>query len=274
MKFSIRDLLLITVIVAVSLGWLVDHWRAAARDAAWERQFEEAMDKLSIADGREHVFDTPGGPWSVNRKPDPESQKREVIHICDWHRVERAAFAADLMASGTDYTQEEIANLYSEHLDDVEAVQAEQVEQLRALIRQHNLKHVWVEGVTPEILPVFCAIVDTVKGAKEPNREILLRIGAPGRLLALGELVEVLPLDDERTYSAARPLKNGQIDPNSESFAARDNAMATKLLSTDDPVCVIVLGAGHNLASKFDGKRVEYKRTMSKRVQQLLESQP
>ena len=121
-------------------------------------------------------------------------------------------------------------------------------------------------------MPVFAAIVDTVKGAKEPNREILLRIGAPGRLLASGELAEVLPLEDEKTYAAARPLKNGQIDPSSESFAAREKAMATKLLDTDDPVCVIVLGAGHNLASKFDGKRIEYKRTMSKRVQQLLES--
>jgi hypothetical protein len=31
MKFSIRDLLLVTVIVALVLGWGVDHWRQAER---------------------------------------------------------------------------------------------------------------------------------------------------------------------------------------------------------------------------------------------------
>jgi hypothetical protein len=33
MRFSIRDLLLVTVIVALVLGWGLDHWRLASRCA-------------------------------------------------------------------------------------------------------------------------------------------------------------------------------------------------------------------------------------------------
>ena len=77
MKFSIRDLLLVTLVVALGLGWLVDHWRAAARDAAWERQFMDAVKKLSAADWKEHSFETPAGPVTVNRLPDVE----ELIEI-------------------------------------------------------------------------------------------------------------------------------------------------------------------------------------------------
>lgn len=74
MRFTIRDLFLITLVVAVSLGWLVDHWRAAARDAEWEKQFGMAMRTLSGESGKEHFFDTPGGPYTVNRRPDPENK--------------------------------------------------------------------------------------------------------------------------------------------------------------------------------------------------------
>ena len=72
MRFTIRDLFLLTLVVAISLGWLVDHWRAAARDAEWERQFQEAVEKLSAADWKEHFFEAPTGPISVNRLPDGE----------------------------------------------------------------------------------------------------------------------------------------------------------------------------------------------------------
>ena len=70
MKFSIRDLLLITVIVAVALGWLVDRSRLAARDVEWEKCFSKAMVSLSFEIATEHTFDTPNGVWTVNRTRD------------------------------------------------------------------------------------------------------------------------------------------------------------------------------------------------------------
>ena len=52
MKFSIRDLLLVTVIVAVSLGWYVDHVR--------QSQIIEDLEPLSIGlDGEGNVLASP-----------------------------------------------------------------------------------------------------------------------------------------------------------------------------------------------------------------------
>ena len=41
MKFSIRDLLLMTAIVALAVGWAVDHWKhaGAAEDAKFLAEF-------------------------------------------------------------------------------------------------------------------------------------------------------------------------------------------------------------------------------------------
>lgn len=45
MKFSIRDLLLVTAIVALVLGWGLDHWRFAA-DVAKEREFRSRLEEV------------------------------------------------------------------------------------------------------------------------------------------------------------------------------------------------------------------------------------
>lgn len=51
------------------------------------------------------------------------------------------------------------------------------------------MKHVWVEGLTPEDVRAFDAMVAVARTSE--NRELLLQIGAPGRLLVTGELAEV-----------------------------------------------------------------------------------
>lgn len=67
MRFSIRDLLLITLVVAVCLGWLVDRSRLAARDAEWEKCFQSALEQLSSrVQTEELTFDSPSGPWRVH----------------------------------------------------------------------------------------------------------------------------------------------------------------------------------------------------------------
>ena len=67
MKFSIRDLLLVTVIVALALGWWVDHRRAVAREAAWEACFQSALEKLSFhAQQEAETFDSPSGVWRIH----------------------------------------------------------------------------------------------------------------------------------------------------------------------------------------------------------------
>ena len=67
MRFSIRDMFLVTVIVALVLGWWVDHRRAAARDAAWEACFQSALEKVSFHVQQETAtFDTPSGLWRIH----------------------------------------------------------------------------------------------------------------------------------------------------------------------------------------------------------------
>jgi hypothetical protein len=48
--------------------------------------------------------------------------------------------------------------------------------------------------------------------------------------------------------------------------------MVERLLAADEPVAVIVLGAAHDLADQFEGKRVEYKRIVPSRVEYFLEN--
>ncbi len=44
MKFSIRDLVLLTVIVALVLGWVIDHWRVSHES----RKLKDENGKLAV----------------------------------------------------------------------------------------------------------------------------------------------------------------------------------------------------------------------------------
>ena len=48
MRFSIRDLFLVTVIVALGLGWLVDSWQRTIREDALKKANEIAEKKFSV----------------------------------------------------------------------------------------------------------------------------------------------------------------------------------------------------------------------------------
>ena len=63
MKFSIRDLLLVTVIVALGLGWLADHWRQIAKrneaeeSALTERIVGERYKSILEDEGYRFIFE-------------------------------------------------------------------------------------------------------------------------------------------------------------------------------------------------------------------------
>jgi len=75
MKFTIREMMLVTLVVAVMLGWLVDHWRAAARDAQWEQAFDESLRELVTFSPKDTGFDTPTGHWRIIPKHKDVSNK-------------------------------------------------------------------------------------------------------------------------------------------------------------------------------------------------------
>ena len=53
LRFTIRDLLWLTVVVAVSLGWWHDHRRLSVTFAGWNEQIVEAVKDTLRATGRD-----------------------------------------------------------------------------------------------------------------------------------------------------------------------------------------------------------------------------
>jgi hypothetical protein len=250
-----------------------------------------------------------GSPAATLKPPDRANPPaRLIIHICDWHLVPKDQFTADFRSAPVTepYTDEQIDKLYADHLDEVEQTQELQVAELRKLISEHGLQHVWVEGLTPEGTDTYRQVIrkmketeaataklreseqhmaalvqsmeaagqagtprfESMKAAYEEAQALLasrraqsLRFGAVGRLLLSGELSDVLPLDDEVAHKAAYPVKeDGSIELDEAVIAAREKAMVARLLGSDEPVSVIVLGAAHDLAKWIDDPSVEYKR--------------
>jgi hypothetical protein len=60
MKFSIRDLLLVTVIVALAVGWWVDRSRLASNEEYWRREAADLAVELQNA-GKSMVVTFPDG---------------------------------------------------------------------------------------------------------------------------------------------------------------------------------------------------------------------
>lgn len=54
--------------------------------------------------------------------------------------------------------------------------------------------------------------------------------------------------------------EDGYFELDEKKIAAREKAMVDRLLASDEPVSVIVLGAAHDLAKWIDDPSVEYKR--------------
>lgn len=218
--------------------------------------------------------------------PEGEPAHR-IIHIADWHFVERDAFAADLRSqSEAPLSDQEIDQRYDEFLGEVELVQKQQMALLRALIEDHGLNRVHFEGVTEETQKSFEAKVsalrkvgqkvEALRDAKEEMvakgnlessqqrlaqmieemeeeyRRGLLQIGAAGRLLMEGDIEAVLPLEDADAYAAANPVKaDGSVTLDEERIEARQDGQ-TRLLLDQGPFSVIILGGAQDLSDNLE----------------------
>lgn len=66
-RFTIRDVLWLTVVVAICAGWYVENRRLAAREAAWAASFQSALTQLSSHVQEEPMtFDSPSGQWEIH----------------------------------------------------------------------------------------------------------------------------------------------------------------------------------------------------------------
>jgi hypothetical protein len=234
-----------------------------------------------------------------------ERPTARIVHLLDLHSVPLDLHAADLRAAaGRPLTDEEVAELHDELLLEVELVQLEQTALLRCLVKHHGLHRVLAEGLTPAGKPGYDALIDALrraeadagvlrlqwvkakrlKGARAraleaeagkllaqhraDYRERFLEAGAAGRLLAAGELSEVLPLDDEALLQTARPvLPDSTVRADPEKVRAREDAQVWAALASS-PCVLIVLGGDHDLSASVQrlGKgSCEYLRVTTKR---------
>ncbi len=218
----------------------------------------------------------------------PDSQPlHRIIHIADWHYVERDDYAADLRALSVEPISDEVLDhRFAKLIDKVERVQIQQMTVLQWLIKNHGLKRVYLEGLTKRDLPIFDAKIEALRevskglsdlrqkqsellSATEPDaptqrilegiqklekqyRRDLLRLGAAGQLVLSGELEGVLPLEDEKAHQAAKPIAdNGGVSFDQEKIEARQDGQAHLLLE-GGPFSTIILGGAHDLSDNLD----------------------
>ncbi|WP_417396888.1 hypothetical protein [Gimesia chilikensis] len=206
------------------------------------------------------------------------AEPSKIIHILNWHYVDRDDFATELRAnSEKPISEEQVNKEYLSFLDDVRTIQKQQMELLRTLIKKHKLKAVYVEGLTEEnhkgILEFLESMKKYERTRKPPEDRFdrlieaqhqldLLHVGAAPRLVMSGELKTILPAEDSKAMEAANPVRpDGTVVYDLKVATEREDAIARNLLKADG-VAVIILGGGHDLTDniKRAGGSCKYER--------------
>lgn len=141
-----------------------------------------------------------------------------VFHVANYYFVDRESFAADLRDQDSRVTDAEIHDQFVGFINTVEIIQNEQMQLLRAEIRKHGIRTVFVEGLLEGDQEVFLErslalrdinlerplqLIKETEDAELRNelQEVVesvrierLRLGAVGVLLAENEIDRVLPM--------------------------------------------------------------------------------
>jgi hypothetical protein len=105
-----------------------------------------------------------------------------IVHLRDWHFVPKDLYSLDMKtAKGRELAAKEIEQLHQELLLEVEAVQLEQMDLLRCLIKHHGLKRLYCEGLTPRDMPDYKARVAVLRDMEQKEIPELRRQLADAR---------------------------------------------------------------------------------------------
>jgi hypothetical protein len=223
-----------------------------------------------------------------------------IIHLRDWHWVDRDTLAAEGAHDlGRSLRPEELDLRYEEALLQVELVQRELLTVLRCLVRHHSLKRLLAETVTIQEVDHFHEQVALLRktdqgfarlmkqraehGGKveDLDRELaglmhghhrrVLEFGVAGRL-AIDQAADVLPLEDEQLAAAAHPVRpDGTVRLDPAAMEIRHDAEVKVALGTG-PVAVLMQGANHDLAasvSRLGSGTAEHLRVTTKMVERF-----
>ncbi|MEQ8853589.1 hypothetical protein [Gimesia sp.] len=224
---------------------------------------------------------------SVTSTPTKSKPKQIIIHLLNWHFVSKEDFAADLSdSSDNEFSETEINKRYLEFLNDVEAVQKEQRQILRFLIKKHEVRSVYMEGLTEKNLKAFNSFIKTLRefevpegdGAfdlflKEQYRRDCIQMGAAAQLLISNEIKTALPLENAEAFEAANPVgKDGKVRFVEAAEEKREDGMVKNLLKGQG-IKVIVIGGGHDLSDNLKRMKVDsvqYVRVSGKQYERIV----
>lgn len=211
-----------------------------------------------------------------------------VIHILNWHYVSPEVYATDLKEQDSSLTQEQIDQQYHEFLKSVDAIQNQQMQLLRGLIKKHKLKAVYLEGLTEKNDKGTMQFIETLKKYEKTktapesdfdrlvtaqNRLDLLELGSAGRLVVKGELKTLLPAEDSKAFEAADPVRaDGTVVFDKKADEAREDAIVRNLIKAEG-VVVIVLGGDHDLSDNLKrlARQVKYERVRVPKYREVVE---
>ncbi|MBI2806080.1 MAG: hypothetical protein HYX68_13955 [Planctomycetes bacterium] len=229
-----------------------------------------------------------------------------LIHLRDWHFVQRNPFAIDMRAAlGREIGDEELDRLYEEHLLELDAVQLEQLTLVRCLIKHHGLKRVFSEGFSSKDMENYKdrisvlrkmekdqvsqlrkqlidvqalkgdearKIEDQIKTMIREHEVRLLEVGVSGRLLITGEIEDVVPIEDTDLLDKAKPVTpDGKLRFDPGKVKARNDAQVKAVLE-NGPVGFVILGGSHDLSDsvrRLGGGKSEYIRLTTKLFEKM-----
>jgi len=184
------------------------------------------------------------GVARVERLVSPWRATRCVVHVADYHAVDRAALAAALRDQDRNVTDADIEAEYDRIMAKVRRVQANQLRLIRWLAKEHGVDAIFMEGLTDRDKDAYAEMLYLVGMDKlDPAR-----IGAAGQAFLEESIEVVLPAEeDEAAYWAADPLA-GQRTALEGPANDRREAAIVRRLARRGPLAVVVLGAGYDLS--------------------------
>jgi hypothetical protein len=221
-----------------------------------------------------------------------------LVHIRDWHFVDKDLLIADLKTTTKkDLSDAEADELYAKHLNDVTEITIEQERILSALI-ERDLTAVFAEGLTYKNLTAFRQTIDQMAdiqggidrlksqlaGLKAPPDAIknqvtdmerdyraeYLRFGASG-FLAAKKLLRVLPTDDGVLFERAKPVApDGAVRLDMAATEAWHDAIVREIMNREG-TALLILG-GRDLSDsvkRVGGGKVEYVRVTTKKYREI-----
>ena len=182
-----------------------------------------------------------------------------IIHLRDWHYVDFESFSADLKDTTPGITGAAIRSVYRQHLQDVKSIQAEQRRIIRRLAKS-GVRTIYLEGLTPELEPVFPVICKAVCANDDPPLSTLFELPNPlamksaGQLLAAGEVLTIRAADTEQSLAASDPIDESGVyrDIPHRVIEKREATVIRETSKNKEPAVLLLFGGGHDLSDNLD----------------------